>query len=36
TLKMLEKKEKVLLEKVGAEVDRATEYTRAENKRGII
>lgn len=31
---MLEKKEKVLLKKVDAEVEKAKEYTRAKNKRG--
>ncbi|PWA51534.1 vacuolar protein sorting-associated protein 32 [Artemisia annua] len=36
TLEMLEKKEKVLLKKAGAEVDRAKEYTRAKNKRAAI
>ncbi|KAI3956850.1 hypothetical protein MKX01_000884, partial [Papaver californicum] len=33
TLEMLEKKEKVLLKKASAEVERAKEYTRAKNKR---
>jgi charged multivesicular body protein 4 len=32
---MLEKKEKVLLKKVAAEVERAKEFTRAKNKRGM-
>lgn len=32
---MLEKKEKVLLKKAGAEVEKAKEYTRAKNKRGM-
>lgn len=32
---MLEKKEGVLLKKVAAEVEKAKEYTRAKNKRGI-
>lgn len=31
---MLEKKEKVLLKKVSAEVEKAKEFTRAKNKRG--
>lgn len=31
---MLEKKEKVLLKKVAAEVEKAKEFTRAKNKRG--
>lgn len=35
TLEMLEKKEKVLLKKAGAEVERAKEFTRAKNKRGM-
>lgn len=34
TLEMLEKKEKVLLKKAGAEVEKAKEYTRSKNKRG--
>ncbi|KAL5052711.1 hypothetical protein RYX36_033393 [Vicia faba] len=36
TLEMLEKKEKVLLKKAGAEVERAKEFTRAKNKRAAI
>ncbi|KAG6496759.1 hypothetical protein ZIOFF_044631 [Zingiber officinale] len=36
TLEMLEKKEKVLLKKVDAEVEKAKEYTRAKNKRAAI
>lgn len=32
---MLEKKEKVLLKKAGAEVEKAKEFTRAKNKRGM-
>lgn len=36
TLEMLEKKEKVLLKKASAEVEKAKEYTKAHNKRGII
>jgi len=35
TLEMLEKKEKVLLKKAGAEVEKAKEYSRAKNKRGM-
>ncbi|KAE9464474.1 hypothetical protein C3L33_03587, partial [Rhododendron williamsianum] len=35
TLEMLEKKEKVLLKKAAAEVEKAKEYTKAKNKRGI-
>jgi len=31
---MLEKKEKVLLKKAAAEVEKAKEFTRAKNKRG--
>ena len=33
---MLEKREKVLLKKVAAEVERAKEFTRAKNKRGML
>lgn len=33
---MLEKKEKVLLKKAAAEVEKAKEFTRAKNKRGMI
>lgn len=33
---MLEKKEKVLLKKVGAEVEKAKEFTRGKNKRGRL
>ncbi|RZS21338.1 hypothetical protein BHM03_00053967 [Ensete ventricosum] len=36
TLEMLEKKEKVLLKKVSAEVEKAKEFTRAKNKRGKV
>nr|CAD1839337.1 unnamed protein product [Ananas comosus var. bracteatus] len=36
TLEMLEKKEKVLLKKAAAEVERAKEFTRAKNKRAAI
>ncbi|XP_071705047.1 vacuolar protein sorting-associated protein 32 homolog 1-like [Rutidosis leptorrhynchoides] len=36
TLEMLEKKEKVLLKKASAEVDKAKEFTRAKNKRAAI
>jgi charged multivesicular body protein 4 len=32
---MLEKKEKVLLKKASAEVEKAKEFTRAKNKRGM-
>lgn len=32
---MLEKKEGVLLKKAAAEVEKAKEFTRAKNKRGI-
>lgn len=32
---MLEKKEKVLMKKVAAEVEKAKEFTRAKNKRGM-
>ncbi|KAF9680495.1 hypothetical protein SADUNF_Sadunf06G0127100 [Salix dunnii] len=35
TLEMLEKKEKVLLKKVAAEVEKAKEFTRGKNKRGM-
>lgn len=35
TLEMLEKKEKVLLKKAAAEVEKAKEFTRAKNKRGM-
>lgn len=35
TLEMLEKKEKVLQKKASAEVERAKEFTRAKNKKGI-
>ena len=33
---MLEKKENVLLKKAAAEVERAKEFTRAKNKRGML
>ncbi|KAH0645127.1 hypothetical protein KY284_033011 [Solanum tuberosum] len=36
TLEMLEKKEKVLLKKAAAEVEKAKEFTRAKNKRAAI
>ncbi|RWW33616.1 hypothetical protein GW17_00001661 [Ensete ventricosum] len=36
TLEMLEKKEKVLLKKAAAEVEKAKEFTRAKNKRDAI
>ncbi|PWA98177.1 vacuolar protein sorting-associated protein 32 [Artemisia annua] len=36
TLDMLEKKEKVLLKKAAAEVEKARELTKAKNKRGAI
>lgn len=36
TLEMLEKKEKVLLKKAAAEVEKAKEFTRAKNKRGMV
>lgn len=32
---MLEKKEKVLLKKAAAEIEKAKEFTRAKNKRGV-
>lgn len=35
TLEMLEKKEKVLLKKASSEVEKAKEFTRAKNKRGM-
>ncbi|KAL8101619.1 hypothetical protein AgCh_033495 [Apium graveolens] len=35
TLEMLEKKEKVLMKKAAAEVEKAKEFTRAKNKRGM-
>ena len=35
TLEMLEKKEQVLLKKAAAEVEKAKEFTRAKNKRGM-
>ena len=35
TLADLEKKEKLLLKKASAEVEKAKEYTKAKNKRGI-
>lgn len=34
TLEMLEKKEKVLMKKASAEVEKAKEFTKAKNKRG--
>ncbi|KAL9662997.1 hypothetical protein QQ045_027834 [Rhodiola kirilowii] len=36
TLEMLEKKERVLLKKAAAEVERAKEFTKAKNKRAAI
>lgn len=36
TLEMLEKKEKVLLKKAAAEIEKAKEFTRAKNKRGVF
>ncbi|KAI8565440.1 hypothetical protein RHMOL_Rhmol03G0259400 [Rhododendron molle] len=36
TLEMLEKKEKVLLKKAAAEVEKAKEFTKAKNKRAAI
>lgn len=33
---MLEKKEKVLVKKAAAEVEKAKEYTRTKNKRGML
>lgn len=33
---MLEKKEKVLVKKAAAEVEKAREFTRARNKRGMF
>jgi charged multivesicular body protein 4A/B len=33
---MLEKKEKVLQKKASAEVEKAKEFTRAKNKRGMV
>lgn len=36
TLEMLEKKEKVLLKKAAGEVEKAKEFTRAKNRRGMI
>lgn len=36
TLEMLEKKEKVLLKKAATEVEKAKEFTKAKNKRGMI
>ena len=33
---MLEKKEKVLVKKAAAEVEKAKEFTRAKNKRGMF
>lgn len=35
TLEMLEKKEKVLVKKASAEVEKAKEFTKAKNKRGM-
>lgn len=36
TLEMLEKKEKVLLKKAASEVEKAKEFTKAKNRRGMI
>ncbi|KAK2631133.1 hypothetical protein EUGRSUZ_L03351 [Eucalyptus grandis] len=36
TLEMLEKKEKVLIKKASQEVEKAKEFTRAKNKRGMV
>nr|DAD19715.1 TPA_asm: hypothetical protein HUJ06_021178 [Nelumbo nucifera] len=36
TLEMLEKKEKVLIKKAASEVEKAKEFTRAKNKRGMV
>jgi len=36
TLEHLEKREKLLLKKATAEVEKAKEYTRAKNKRGMF
>ncbi|PPD98023.1 hypothetical protein GOBAR_DD04962 [Gossypium barbadense] len=36
TLEMLEKKEKVLLKKAAAEVEKAKEFAKARNKRGMV
>ena len=36
TLEMLEKKENVLLKKAAGEVEKAKEFTKAKNKRGMI
>ncbi len=36
TLEMLEKKEKVLQKKIALEIEKARDYTRAKNKRGIF
>ena len=36
TLEMLEKKEQVLTKKAAAEVEKAKEFTRAKNKRGMF
>ena len=33
---MLEKKERVLIKKASAEVEKAKEYTKAKNKRGML
>jgi charged multivesicular body protein 4 len=33
---MLEKKEKVLQKKIALEIEKARDYTRAKNKRGIF
>lgn len=36
TLQMLEKKEQLLMKKAAAEVEKAKEFTRAKNKRGMF
>lgn len=36
TLEMLEKKEKLLQKKIALEIEKARDYTRAKNKRGIF
>ncbi len=35
TLEMLEKKEKVLQRKIATEIEKARDFTRAKNKRGM-
>lgn len=36
TLEMLEKKDKILIKKAADEVEKAKEFTRAKNKRGMV